>query len=261
MVQERSVRKVIVLGFLALLMGCSDKKTMEHSDEIAVEQDETVFAEQLEIQPELQGFHSYELGDLLKNLMLDDLKEKSLSTWNWDQLANDKKIYWVTEGYQEHYDRYNNHSTTKREGVARIHLLGERVSELKERKYEAPWSIRYEGGEAKFGVNTIYIQPEVDAMVTFPDPEPSLKKQNLKLEVICEQAFAGEHTKVTKISSRKKLPMYLIDRTSGGSAGESRWLELSMQDLSTEWCPDDGENQNSEHQNGEIVIENGTSYG
>lgn len=240
---------------LIALVGCTDKPSVENA-EYEQQEDPTEFKEDLEVHPEMLGFHAYELGEVIKHLMLEDKGKEDSVVWEWDQLANDKKIRWMTEGLKENYNSYTMTTVTTREGYVRIHLLGERVSQLKERKYEVPWKITYEGADAKFGVNTIALQPASDLMLSFNDPEPSLKKQSLKLEVICEQMFAGEHIKVTQISARKKLPMYLIDRTSGGSGGESRWLELSLQDFSTEWCPDDNQNEDAE-----IMIEDDATYG
>jgi len=76
-------------------------------------------------------------------------------------------------------------------------------------------------------------------MISFNDPIPSLKKQGIKITAICSQSFAGEAIDVSLLEARKKQPVYIIDRSSGGSGGETRWLELSLQNLSTEWCPDD----------------------
>lgn len=234
------MKKTIGLCVLVVLMGCSDKKSIEN-EAYEPQEDPTQFKEVLEVHPEMLGFHAYELGELIKNLMLEDKGDESTPVWDWDLLANDQKIRWMTEGLKENYNTYTMTTMTTREGYARIHLLGERVSQLKDRKYEVPWKISYAGAEAKFGVNTITLQPVSDLMLSFNDPEPSLKKQSIKLNVICEQSFAGEHIKVTQLSLRKKQPVYLIDRSSGGSGGESRWLELSLQDLSTEWCADQNE--------------------
>lgn len=225
---------------LTLMMGCSEqKKTINIEEEQQKEEDHTQFTENLEIEPELIGFHAYELGELVKNLMPDAQKNQMLEIWQWDDLANDTKIRWITNGYKEEYNSHTLSTISSREGLARVHQLGERVSQLKDRKYEVPWLIRYEGTDARFGVNLITLQPKSDAMISFADPTPSLKQQSIKITAICSQSFLGEMTDVSLLEARNKQPVYLIDRSSGGSGGEIRWLELSLRDLSTEWCPDD----------------------
>lgn len=233
------MKKLIGLCVLITLMGCSEQKKPVSVEEEQQKEDTTQFTENLEVEPELIGFHSYELGELVKNLMPDAQKEKIPEVWQWDDLANDAKIRWITEGHKEEYNSYTLTTISSREGLVRVHQLGERVSQLKDRKYEVPWSIRYESTDAKFGVSSITLQPKINDMVSFNDPTPSLKKQGIKITAICSQRYAGEAVDVSLLEARKKQPVYLIDRSSGGSGGETRWLELSLQNLSTEWCPDD----------------------
>ncbi|RYL27204.1 hypothetical protein [Acinetobacter piscicola] len=236
------MKKLIGLCVLLALMGCNEqKKPVSVEEEQQKEEDSTQFTENLEVDPELFGFHSYELGELVKNLMPHAQKNQILEVWQWDNLANDAKIKWVTEGYKEEYNPHTLSTMSYREGLARVHQLGERVSHLKDRKYEVPWSVRYEGTDARFGVNLITLQPKSDTMVSFNDPIPSLKEQGIKITAICNQSFAGEMVDVSLLEARRKQPVYLIDRSSGGSGGEVRWLELSLKDLSTEWCPDDND--------------------
>lgn len=234
------MKKLIGLCVLLTLMGCSKQNPpVSVEEEQQKAEDSTQFTERLEVEPELFGFHSYELGELVKNLMPDAQKNQMLEVWQWDDLANDAKIRWVTEGYKEEYNSNTLSTMSSREGLVRVHQLGERVSQLKDRKYEVPWSIRYEGKDAKFGVNLITLQPKTNAMISFNDPIPSLKKQGIKITAICRQSFAGEVIDVSLLEARKKQPVYIIDRSSGGSGGKTRWLEFSLQNLSTEWCPDD----------------------
>ncbi len=234
------MKKLIGLCVLLTLMGCSEqKKPVSVEEEQQQKEDTTQFTENLEVEPELIGFHAYELGELVKNLMPDAQKDQMPEVWQWDDLANDAKIRWITEGHKEEYNSYTLTTISSREGLVRVHQLGERVSQLKDRKYEVPWSIRYESTDAKFGVNSITLQPKINDMVSFNDPTPSLKKQGIKITGICSQISAGEAVDVSLLEARKKQPVYLIDRSSGGSGGETRWLKLSLQNLSTEWCPDD----------------------
>lgn len=224
------MKKILGLCLLLGLVGCNKDTDQAHVDDYPPE-DTTDYKEQLEVDPNMQGYLSYEIGDLVKSLMLD--KEQKI--FDWDHRANDDKIYWLTQGYQESYDSYNNQYRSKREGAVRVHILGERVSELKDRKYEVPWLITYEGAAAKFGVESMTIQPSGNFQ-TFNDPLTSFKKAGVKFTELCNKAQAGEMVKQYKVSARGKQEMYLLDIESGGSGGSSRWLELSLQDKSEQWC-------------------------
>lgn len=223
------MKKVLGLCLFMALVGCN--KNIEQTPADEPPKDTTVYKEQLEIDPNMQGYLSYELGELVKSLMID--KEKEFL--DWDHRANDHKIYWVTQGFNEQYDEYNNRYYSTREGLVRVHLLGERVSELRDRKYEVPWQIKFEGAEAKFGVEGIMIMPS-GAFQTFNDPLPSFKKADIKYTLVCQKTEAGDHVNQYKISARGKQEMYLLDIESGGSGGSSRWLDLSLEDKSEEWC-------------------------
>ena len=224
------MKKVIGLCLIFGLVGCTKNADQTNESEYPPE-DKTVYKEQLEIDPNMQGYLSYELGDLVKSLMLD----KNQEFLDWDHRANDEKVYWVTQGFNETYDSYNNQYRSNRDGLVRVHLLGERVSELRDRKYEVPWKISFVGGAAKFGVNSMMIQPLGDFQ-TFNDPLPSLKKAGVKYDLVCQKTQFGDHINHYKVNARGKQEMYLLDIESGGSGGSSRWLELSFDDKSEEWC-------------------------
>lgn len=224
------MKKILGLCLLLGLTGCGQSPSSEESQDYPP-QDTTEYKEQLETDPQLQGYVSYELGDLIHNLMLD----KESQYLNWDHLANDTKILWLTQGYQEKYDSYNNSHQSTREGIIRVHLLGERVSELKDRKYEVPWQILYTGTQAKFGVNQIDLQPKGD-FLSFGDPLPSLKKAGVKFTEICQRQQFGDIVKAYKLTARGKADLYMMDIGSTGSAGSSQWLTLSLNDISADWC-------------------------
>lgn len=241
------MKKLFGLCFAVALIGCSEQKQPVNVEQPqakvepaqAKKEDAIQFTEQLEIAPELKDFQPYELGELVKNLMPDAQQNQPLQVWQWEHLANDAKILWITDGYKQEENAYTSSTVSSREGLARVHQLGARVSELKDRKYELPWLIRFEGADARFGVTLITLRPNTDVMVGFDDPIPSLKKQGIKITTICDQRYAGEEVNVSLLEAPNKQSTYLIDRSSSGSRGESRWLELSLQNLSTEWCPDD----------------------
>lgn len=224
------MKKIFGLCLLLTLAGCNQAPSSEESQDYPP-QDTTVYKEQLETDPQLQGYLSYELGELIQNLMLD----KDGQYFNWDHLANDSKILWLTNGYQENYDASNASYRSTREGLIRVHLLGERVSELKDRKYEVPWQITYIGTQAKFGVDQIDLQPKGDFM-SFGDPLPSLKKAGVKFTEVCQRQQFGEAIKAYKLTARGKTEVYMMDITSSGSAGSSQWLTLSLNDISADWC-------------------------
>lgn len=231
------MKKCAVVILNCMLLACGVQKT----ETVNVQEDQvnpTQFTEQLEVSPEMLGVQAYELGALIKNLMPDMQKEQHDSVWEWDALANDAKILWKTEGYKEFYDPNQQKTLSERYGLVRVHQQGERVSELRDRKYEVPWRLQYTGYHGKFGVHLVSLMPEIDEMVTFPDPDESLKKQSIKITTICMQSAGGGAIRVLALDARKKQTVYLIDHISAGSGGESRWLELSLEDLSTEWCPD-----------------------
>ncbi len=122
------MKKLIGLCVLLTLMGCSEQKTpVSVEEEQQKAEDSTQFTESLEVEPELFGFHSYELGELVKNLMPDAQKNQMLEVWQWDDLANDAKIRWVTEGYKEEYNSNTLSTMSSREGLVRVHISGDRV--------------------------------------------------------------------------------------------------------------------------------------
>lgn len=227
----------LVLGLVA----CQDSKKIEKTGEIESKEIESnvknnfVFKQDYAVSPEMQNFPIYEIGELIKNLMLD----VNQTYFEWSHLANDEHIQWQTDGYNEQYNSHTHSTMTRREGLVRIHVLGERVAILRDRNYEAPWEINYYGAQANMGVTSIDITPTGDFQ-TFPDLTPSMKKQNIDVNKICEQAYAGERTTVYVLQAKQKQKLFLIDQTSTGSAGSSQWITLEMQDKSTEWCADDG---------------------
>lgn len=226
------------LCFFALT-ACDHAKDIEKEQtekDVKTEVNEDVkFKQDYEVAPEMQDYPIYEIGSLIKKLMLD----KNQQVYGWDHLANDEHIQWITQGYDEQYNMQTNTATTRREGLVRIHVLGERVAILRDRNYEAPWQLTYQGKQSKLGVTEIDLYPTGDFQ-TFPDPVRSLRKQNIKAEMVCEQKYAGERTAVYWLQAKNKQEIFLVDQTSTGSGGSSRWLTLAMQDKSTEWCPDDG---------------------
>lgn len=232
-------RGSIVLLTLALV-ACQDsshvnKEQTQQNEKVSIA-DDIQFKQDYDVTPEMQSFPIYEIGELIQQLMLDQAQ----SHYGWEHLANDAHIQWTTEGYDEQRDATGYQSITQRDGLVRVHILGERVGDLRDRHYETPWKLHYEGGAAKFGVKQIDLEPSGD-FKTFPDPLASLKKQKIKANVICSQKFAGEEIKAYQLQAKNKHDLFLVDRTSTGSGGSTRWLSLYLDDQSTEWCPDDAE--------------------
>ncbi|QIO06885.1 hypothetical protein [Acinetobacter shaoyimingii] len=234
------MKKRLSMMLLALgLAACQDSSKIEKTNEIenkkaqSDSQNDVVFKQDYAVPQEMQETPIYEMGELIKNLMLDEKQTQ----YSWDQLANDEHIQWQTVGYTEQFNTHTNSTITRREGLVRVHVLGDRVAILRERKYEAPWEINYYGAEAKWGVTSIDLNPTGDFQ-EFPDPIPSLKKQKISVNKMCEQKYLGDQTTVYLLKANNKQDIYFVDQISTGSAGSSRWLSLSMQDKSTEWCPE-----------------------
>ncbi len=233
------MKKIWPVIAVLLLSACDGAKNPENAhvqQEAPSKPVEAVkFHQDLQVSPEMQDYPIYEIGVLIKQLMLD----QGQTFYDWSHLANDQHIKWVTDGYKESFNAYQNKTITQREGLVRVHILGDRVGQLRDRNYETPWKLNYQGESAKFGVKQIDLNPNGD-FLTFPDPIPSLKKQNIMVSSICHQQVPGGGTQVYVLKAKNKQDMYLIDQESGGSGGSNRWLTLQMEDQSTEWCPDDG---------------------
>jgi hypothetical protein len=184
-------------------------------------------AEKIPVLPGMQGYGTYEFGLLIKKLMPVN------RIW-WDHLANDKNIKWITPGSQEVIN-YDGYAESSRQGLVRINVLGSTPTILKNRKYELPWTITYKGGQERFGVTSVLLEPgdKVNGCYGYPTSNcsfehiPSLKKQGITTKKICLDKTKGSLVyEAYQLSTPGKKTTYLYKVNSIGSGGDSTSFEL-----------------------------------
>ena len=194
-------------------------------------------AEKISVLPEMQGYGTYEFGFLIKKLM------PANRIW-WDHLANDKNIKWVTPGSQEVIN-YDGSVEYSRQGLVRINVLGSIPIILKTRKYELPWTITYKGGQEKFGVTSVLLEPgdKVNGCYSYPTSNcsfehiPSLQKQGITTKKIClDKTKKSLYYEAYQLSIPGKKTTYLYKVNSIGSAGDSTSFELYYSPSTQAFC-------------------------
>ena len=194
-------------------------------------------AEKIPVLPSMQGYGTYEFGFLVKKLMPVN------NIW-WDHLANDKNIKWVTPGSQEVIN-YDGTVESSRQGLIRINVLGSTPTILKNRKYELPWTITYKGGQERFGVTSVLLEPgdNVNGCYGYPTSNcsfehiPSLKKQGITVKKIClDKIKASLVYEAYQLSTPGKKTTYLYKVNSIGSGGDSTSFELYYSPSTQAFC-------------------------
>lgn len=194
-------------------------------------------AEKLPVLPNMQGYGTYEFGFLVKKLMPVN------HVW-WDHLANDKNIKWLMSGSQEVIN-YDGSVKSSRQGLVRINVLGSVPTILKNRKYELPWTITYQGGQQKFGVKSVLLEPgdNVNGCFSYPTSNcsfehiPSLKKQGISTKKVClDKTKNSLSYEAYQLSMPGKKTTYLYKVNNVGSAGDSTSFELYYSSSTQAFC-------------------------
>ena len=195
-------------------------------------------AENLTVIPDIQGYGTYEFGVIVKKLM-----PKEQHVW-WDYLSNEKNIKWLTSGSKEIIN-YDGSIESSRQGLVRINVLGSTPAILRDRKYELPWTITYKGGQARFGVTTVLLEPGDITNGCFGYPTsncsfehiPSLKKQGIITKKICLDKTKNSLVyEAYQLSTAGKKTTYLYKVNSIGSGGDSTSFELYYSSNAQEFC-------------------------
>lgn len=170
-----------------------------------------------------------ELGQAIL-MFMPKLEQPSLG---WDFNA-DGPIAWITDGYQD--DEHRNIVT--REGLLRVNVLGSPTTVLHKIKHELVWHVRYSSSApAKFGVESINLQAgETDDGGCFGtlyngcsfDPRASMKAAQIQYSEVCKHKSGGDSVSIFRLVYPGRVPMLLKWSTSGGSGGESSWLEMAL---------------------------------
>ena len=185
-------------------------------------------AENLPVTPVMQGYGTYEFGTIVKKLM-----PKEQYVW-WDYLSNDKNIKWLTNGSAESLN-YDGSIESSRQGLVRINVLGSTPKILKNRKYELPWTITYKGGQERFGVTSVLLEPGdlTNGCYGYPTSNctfnhiPSLKKQGITTKQVClDKTNNSMVYEAYQLSTSGKKTTYLYKINRFGSGGDSTSFEL-----------------------------------
>jgi len=180
---------------------------------------------------DLSNFRSLELGGAVLMIMPDKGSDGQVG-WG---LLSEGPIEWLDDGYVSAKD-IENGSAWIRRGLIRVNVLGSTSTILLKRKHELAWSIIYRNyGNPGFGVASITLEPGTpDKMCFFSntdgcvfDPVPSLKKQGIEVEKICEP---NAYVQGYRLSHPKKNIGYMRVEETSGSGGATTSVTLWMGD-------------------------------
>jgi hypothetical protein len=176
-----------------------------------------------------------ELGEAIKFLIPDT----GVRIY-WDWRSNDGKILWLDNGFVEHGEE------TTRKGLMRINVLGVHSTVLRAVKEELGWYVEMSTRDpAKFGPTKIMLEAGLGSgEQCFGSTNdgcdfetlPSLKKAGLDAQFVCEEQKLQETIKGYRINAPGKIETLLIERTGGGSGGQSTSIYLLLKANSTKLC-------------------------
>ena len=189
---------------------------------------------------DLAGLKSYELGELVALLLPED----RAAAYGWDAHVDDD-IRWLTDGWAEDQE---NEGRLVRVGLARVNVLGQVSTVLRQHREELPWTIRYASlGNPALGVETIEITPGTpDRMCwgTLYDgctfrPQKSLKHAGLSVERICgteQPEELGPERVVYQVSLRGRVLTMVEYQTTCGASYCGSALKIHIVESAESLC-------------------------
>jgi len=179
--------------------------------------------------PDINTFKSKEIGDWIRALMPTDARHL-----RWDQLANDS-VHWLDSPTRSEGQWPSVRSKEIRTGLLRTHVLGQQATELRQKKDELWWTLRYETqNDTKFGVDKITLRPGLPWGQCWGEHHDgcdfkirdSLRRAGIGVETICDNVSLGFHSAVLRLRYPKRASVILKWRYDYGSGGADAGIEI-----------------------------------
>lgn len=190
---------------------------------------------------EAAALRPYELGQAILLFMPP---EEEPVTW---AIGVNGSVAWLTDGYRDEQSSDGTFAYL-REGLLRVHVMGERSQVLKKVMQELAWSVKLSTtGNPKWGPEVISLTPGLPDEICFGslylgcqfDPSESMKRAGITATRICEQSISGSTIigfQLVHPSKEKTLARW---RDDGGSGGITSSFELVLVDKKDRLCNDE----------------------
>jgi len=193
----------------------------------------------------------------LADLVVAVLPSEGFENLGWSYMGEDAIIAWQTEGVARRESTVGfrqdgtetKEDTTVREGFVRARVAGIPSTILLQNREELVWTVTLETAlPEKFGPKSITIRPGMpdsdhQCFGTLTDgctftPAQALASTKLKSHIVCRSSHFTENNNMQAfaVSAPEKKTSLLVYYASGGSGGDSSWLEIRPLDDESTVC-------------------------